>query len=750
MRLLQALLLVRTAVAYPVDFDCGNACDSTSWVEINDSSKDCAWVAAYPAERCDAVGEGRVLASDACPTACENFFSAANTIRRAEEAPGTIAEIANATENLSTLVLALSLADLVDTLASPGPFTVFAPTNDAFEALPSETFEALLNDTDALGEVLLYHVVDGELFASDLTDGQVVPTFQGSTFNLSVTDDAVVVVYETGNATVVVADIEASNGVIHIIDAVLVPPGDEVVEEPPTDEMVENVTIVDLALMNENLSTLVTALTAADLVATLSGDEPFTVFAPTNDAFDALDEGVLDGLLSDTDALEAILLYHVTTGSVFSTDLFDGQVITMLSGNTTTISISESIMINTANITSADNEASNGVVHIIDAVLFPDDVEEPDVVDCVDSSSWFKNGEPSKDCAWVAEFVPTRCAVKGEDQILADYACPASCDNTCDDSTSWFKNGEPSKDCATRCLSLCVYAWSDVVFPAGAWVSLFPEARCDVFGEERELAEDACPTACAEIVTNVTRRTEEEEMNATILEVAVATESLSTLVDAVIAAGLDETLAGPGPFTVFAPTNDAFDALPNGTLEALLNDTDTLTAILLYHVVSGEVFSANLTDGEMIMTLEGSNFTVAINDTGAFVIFDSGSAAIISADIVASNGVVHVIDMVLIPGIDDDCEDSTSWYKLGDTSKDCAWVAEFVPTRCTVKGEDQILAEYACPVACENTCQDSTSWFKNGEPSKDCAWVSVFPEARCDVFGEERELAADACPTACA
>ncbi|KAJ8599767.1 hypothetical protein CTAYLR_003414 [Chrysophaeum taylorii] len=387
-------------------------------------------------------------------------------------------------------------------------------------------------------------------------------------------------------------------------------------------------------------------------MATLSGDGLFTVFAPTNDALDALDEGVLEGLLGDTYALEAILLYHVTSGDVFSTDLVDGQVISMLSGNTTTITISESIMINTANITSADNKASNGVVHIIDAVLFP--YGDGDV-DCVDSTSWFKNGEPSKDCAWVAKFVPTRCTVKSEDRILAEYACPASYDSTCDDSTSWFKNDEPNKDC-------------------------------------------------------------------------------------------------PGPFTVFAPTNDAFDKLPNGTLEALLNDTESLTAILLYHVVGGEVYSANLTDGEMIMTLECSNLTVSINDTGAFLIFDSGSAAIISADIEASNGVVHVIDTVLIPGgeDDDDCENSTSWYKLGDTSKDCAWVAEFVPTRCAVKSENQILAEYACPAACKKTCQDSTSWFKNGEPSKDCAWVSVFPEARCDVFGEGKALASDACPTACA
>ena len=138
-----------------------------------------------------------------------------------------------------------------------------------------------------------------------------------------------------------------------------------------------------------------------------------------------------------------------------------------------------------------------------------------------------------------------------------------------------------------------------------------------------------------------------EEKDGDIVDLAASTKFLSTLVEAVKAGDLVETLKGDGPFTVFAPTNEAFAALPEGTLEALLmpKNRDELVEILKYHVVPGKVLSSDLSDGMKAKTVEGSDITVHINDSGVKV----NDANVAAADIMASNGVVHVIDRVIIP-----------------------------------------------------------------------------------------------------
>ena len=134
----------------------------------------------------------------------------------------------------------------------------------------------------------------------------------------------------------------------------------------------------------------------------------------------------------------------------------------------------------------------------------------------------------------------------------------------------------------------------------------------------------------------------------TIVDMAVATPALSTLVEAVTAADLATTLSGPGPFTVFAPTNEAFAKLPNETLAALLDDIPALTDVLTYHVVDGAIDRASLTDGQNVTTLQGASFVIDLT-SGVQIIFDTGTATVETPDLAASNGIVHVIDTVLIP-----------------------------------------------------------------------------------------------------
>jgi len=296
------------------------------------------------------------------------------TVAPTAEELGTIVDIVAGNPDLSILVELLTQAGLVEILSGEGPFTVFAPTNDAFDALDPETLEAVASDPDLLESVLLYHVVEGTVLSTDLEDEATVATVNGADVT-TFTDPP-----KANDANIVEADILASNGVIHVIDKVLIPPAEEtdapteetdppVVEtDAPTEE--ELGTIVDIAVGNPDFSILVELLTQAGLVEVLSGEGPFTVFAPTNDAFDALDPETLEAVASDPDLLESVLFYHVVEGTVLSTDLEDEATVTTINGADVT-TFTDPPRVNDANIVEADILASNGVIHVVDKVLIP-------------------------------------------------------------------------------------------------------------------------------------------------------------------------------------------------------------------------------------------------------------------------------------------------------------------------------------------------------------------------------------------
>jgi uncharacterized surface protein with fasciclin (FAS1) repeats len=203
--------------------------------------------------------------------------------------------------------------------------------------------------------------------SGDLSDGMTAETVQGSSITVGIADGVVTI----DGATVVVADIEASNGVIHVIDAVILPPAEE--EAAAEEAATELGTIVDIAVGAGDFNTLVAAVTAAGLVETLQGEGPFTVFAPTDAAFAALPEGTVEALLEDpAGALTDILLYHVVAGKVMSGDLSDGMTAETVQGSPITVGIVDGVVtIDGATVVAADIEASNGVIHVIDAVILP-------------------------------------------------------------------------------------------------------------------------------------------------------------------------------------------------------------------------------------------------------------------------------------------------------------------------------------------------------------------------------------------
>jgi uncharacterized surface protein with fasciclin (FAS1) repeats len=264
--------------------------------------------------------------------------------------------VANSGEH-EILQTALEAAELNVTLDNQGTFTLFAPTDAAFDSLPEGTVAGLLEDIPALTEILLHHVVAGTAMSSELIDGDIIETLNGT--DITVTVDGMT--YMIDMATVTQPNIEASNGVVHVIDMVLIP-----AEEPELPSIMEIVT------ESEAHSTLEAAINAAELNETLDNEGTFTLFAPTDEAFEALPEGTVAGLLEDIPALTEILLHHVVGNVAMAADLINDQLINTLNETELTVSIDGmTYMIDMATVTTADISASNGVVHVIDIVLIP-------------------------------------------------------------------------------------------------------------------------------------------------------------------------------------------------------------------------------------------------------------------------------------------------------------------------------------------------------------------------------------------
>lgn len=294
----------------------------------------------------------------------------------------TVVDVALSSPDFSTLVAAVEAAGLVETLQGDGPFTVLAPTNDAFEAAFDAlgiTADELLADTETLTAILTYHVLPLEADAATVVslDGQSAETVNGDSVAISVVGGSVMV----DNATVTTTDLEADNGVVHVIDSVLLPAAVAealgVAMADDMDDMDDMGTIVDVAVASGDFPTLVAALGATGLDEVLAGPGPFTVFAPTEDAFGALLEALdisAEDLLADTELLTSVLTYHVvaTDAPAEVVVTLDGQDVETVNGATVLVTIDgDAVMVNDSNVVAVDVKGSNGVIHVIDSVLLP-------------------------------------------------------------------------------------------------------------------------------------------------------------------------------------------------------------------------------------------------------------------------------------------------------------------------------------------------------------------------------------------
>lgn len=539
--------------------------------------------------------------------------------------PTTVMDIIENSDDHTILTVALANTGLDEVLRGQGSFTVFAPTDIALITLPADLL-FIFDDSSILKQLLLYHVVDSEARSTDLSNGQTIRTVLGQDIVVTINNDGIFI----NNAKVTISDIIADNGVVHVLDAVLIPDFD--------------VTTVYDIISNSPEHTILTQalqLTTLDSLLNDPSQGPFTVFAPTDAAFEALGQDVIDALVANPfkELLQA-LLYHVAIGNVVSTDLSDSLVITTALGQDVLVTINNNgIFINNAKVTLADLIATNGVVHVIDTVLIPDfgpcDVLASEIYS--DFNNLF-GGAPKPD----------------ENGDCGTYTLPFEAYASEGYYVSGFEIG------AEYTFSICN---GD---NAGSWPADI--VILDVDGNVVASVEDSCEItwvavleeyiiainesgACGPISENL--QTDNGNPSLTcrgrvplkLMDIIEMSEIHTILKTALTQSGLDAALRGEDQLTIFAPTDEAFSKLPEGTLEAVIADPDLLNKILSYHVINGVVLSSDLSDGQIVTTLNGEDLMVRVDSQSVFI----NNAQVVTADIQADNGVLHMIDQVLLP-----------------------------------------------------------------------------------------------------
>ncbi|UNY98850.1 fasciclin domain-containing protein [Zhouia spongiae] len=574
----------------------------------------------------------------------------------------TIAEIAASTPEFSALYAALVKAGLAETLDNPGTYTVFAPTNTAFKSFLDANGIASIDDVpgNVLVNLLLNHVLDSEITSSQITTGYINSLATGpDENNLSLFLNTSSGVEINGMSAVIngKADVMASNGVVHVVDAVIPEPS-----------------IVDHALANDNFSSLVGALTRPSFGSTytdlLSGTagSPFTVFAPTNEAFEnllmALGTNSLDEI--DDETLQEVLNYHVIAGSnVTAGSLTDGQMATTFQGEDIVFDLSEGAKIEDAsdteaNIIATDVQSNNGIIHAVDKVLIPQTVWNsinPTIAGFVAMNEDYSSLLAAVQKAGLTD------ALNADGADLTVFAPDNAAFEAFLNSNGFASLDDVPVELLTQVL--LNHVMSGVALSANLSTSYTGTLATNEDGDNLSLYINTqngvslngiseVTTADIEVRNGVIHAVDAVIALPTIVTFATADPDFTSLVSALTAEDQPDfagILSGTtnAPFTVFAPVNSAFDALPSVPVGS------DLTAVLQHHVIiENNIRSEDLSDGASVATLEGDNVTVTLPGSGnniADLTDGAGNTGIgvIAVDVQATNGVIHAINTVLIP-----------------------------------------------------------------------------------------------------
>ena len=541
------------------------------------------------------------------------------------DTPNDIPRTAQCTGQHNSLVSSVIQAELLETLQGDGPFTVFAPTDQAFTEAGIDL--ASLDNPEgkaALADILLYHVLDGEVPAANVTDCLSATTINGNPLSFTVGDTVMV-----NGATVTATDVPTSNGIIHVIDKVLLPTA------TPND-------IPRTAQCTGIHDSLVAAVVQAELLETLQGEGPFTVFAPTDQAF--ADAGIDLAALDNEEgkaALADILLYHVVGSEVPSSAVEECGTATAVNGNTLSFGVGDAVTVNGATVTLPDVATSNGVIHVIDKVLMPTDTPNdiPRTAQCTGIHDSLVAAVIQAELLETLQaegpftiFAPTDQAFADAGIDLASLDTPEGKAILSDILLYHVVGGEVPSSALSDCTSTDAVNGQPLAFTVGDSVM--------VNDATVTLPDVATSNGIIHVIDTVLTPSDAPN-DAT--RTAICTGVHTSLVAALIQAELVETLQGEGPFTIFAPTDQAF---ADAGIDLSVYDTPEgkaqLSDILLYHVHAGTVLSSDLTEGMTLPMVNGKNATISL-------VTGIDGANITTADVVTSNGVIHVIDKVIIP-----------------------------------------------------------------------------------------------------
>nr|WP_156158580.1 fasciclin domain-containing protein [Pseudoalteromonas rubra] len=574
----------------------------------------------------------------------------------------SVYDAAKAAGSFNTLVAAIDAAGLTATLDNTdNTFTVFAPTDAAFAALGEDTINSLLADPDTLSKILTYHVLDSKVAAEAALSlaGQTTTTVNGAKLALSLSGDNLLI----NTATVTQTDIMTDNGIIHVIDAVLMPPS----------TATSTANIAEVATQAGNFTTLLKAVETAGLTGALMGGDDLTVFAPTDAAFAALGTKTINTLLANLDVLGRILKQHIVAGKVDSVTAMslNGKTATTLEQNQQSVAIdaaTDMLKFAGVTVTQTDIPASNGVIHVLDAVVVGNiSVPEslgliPEVAAGAGSFNTLLNlvtatgldatlGDPTTK---FTVFAPTDAAFAALGQDTLD-ALAADTDKLKDILLYHVVVGQSVMSDAAAGIAASadnMVAMANTDKSALSIVDSMLFINDAVIRTANVQADNGVIHVLDKVIMPPMDKMATEK---TIVDVAMETDDLSTLVTALGAANLVDTLSDTSKqFTVFAPTNRAFQKIPADVLNALLADQAGLTQVLTQHVLGLEAssslaFSLNGKQVETLATnmldLKVVDFVATANTQSDMVAYDATNQRLVSGNGAAMAGkTLYVFD----------------------------------------------------------------------------------------------------------
>ncbi|XP_063046479.1 transforming growth factor-beta-induced protein ig-h3 isoform X2 [Engraulis encrasicolus] len=509
-------------------------------------------------------------------------------------------------------------AKLRPEIEGPGSFTFFAPSNEAWAALPQEILDALVSNVNIeLLNALHYHMVNQRLTSEDLKHGAAYPSmYQDFDVHIHHYPNGVVTV---NCARLVKTDQHATNGIVHVVDRVITAITNDVGSLLDTDD---------------ELETLRTAVAAAGLTTMLESEGSYTIFAPTNEAFEKIPADTLTRILGDPVALKDMLNYHILKNLHCSESIVSGTPLETLQGTVLEVGCDEEGMTlnGKAIIQSKDKMGTNGVVHYINELLIPDSAK-----------TLMELAEGSTVATATKMFVDAGLSTHLTGSEAITMLAPL------DDAFkgSLTMTGEMKKLMSNHILK---EKFSSKSLYHGQELETLGGLKLRVFVYRNNLCiENACIAAHDKVGRFATMFTVDKLLAppmGTVMDVLKADNRFSTLVGAIQKAGLTELLNKPGASTtVFAPTNTALQAMPSADLNKLMGNSQELAAFLKQHMVEELLVSGGVTSHTRLKVMQGESLQLGIRNQTMYV----NRVPVVDADLMATNGVVHALNAIIKP-----------------------------------------------------------------------------------------------------